>query len=211
MESISHSKASRWVQKKSHIGRLLKNHGLINIEEYINWYEAFWSDAKANPWGLRPKVDNIVEICDFHGPTHAFMLWFGAQGRILTCDRLFFMLDKSCCLCIIGIESLDHLFLDCCFSKELRTQVKNWMMIKYATATLSNDLKVFHMNAKSAFLNGCYKNMYMLNNLLILLIMFCLTMCLNCIKLYEIWSKDQENGMTFYLKFWLIMNLLLDP
>ncbi|KAJ9535293.1 hypothetical protein OSB04_un001605 [Centaurea solstitialis] len=55
-------------------------------------------------------------------PRHAFFLWLAARERLRTLDRLGawnISEDKVCVLCKNGFESHSHLFVECCYSREL--------------------------------------------------------------------------------------------
>ncbi|KAJ9553884.1 LOW QUALITY PROTEIN: hypothetical protein OSB04_017929 [Centaurea solstitialis] len=55
-------------------------------------------------------------------PRHVFFLWLAAKERLRTFDRLAewnISVDRSCLLCIGGVESHSHLFIECPYSKAL--------------------------------------------------------------------------------------------
>lgn len=76
-------------------------------------------------------------------PKHAFTLWLGALGKLLTRDRLPFAVDKGCVLCHSVEESIRHLFFDCSFSRRLWNRVRAWLNIRFSMTTLNSTLKWF--------------------------------------------------------------------
>lgn len=54
-------------------------------------------------------------------PKHAFTLWLGALGKLLTRDRLPFAVNKGCVLCHSVEESIRHLFFDCSLVEDCGT------------------------------------------------------------------------------------------
>ncbi|CAI9108452.1 OLC1v1008041C1 [Oldenlandia corymbosa var. corymbosa] len=62
---------------------------------------------------------------------HSFILWLVMRGRLLTSDRLqklnIISQPVLCVLCSAKEESLDHLFLQCQFSKELLQNLRRWI------------------------------------------------------------------------------------
>ncbi|KAJ9560832.1 hypothetical protein OSB04_005992 [Centaurea solstitialis] len=58
-----------------------------------------------------------------HGiPRHAFILWLAIKERLRTLDRLNcwgLIQNPICVLCNDGVESHDHLFVDCCYVQEV--------------------------------------------------------------------------------------------
>ncbi|KAL4304481.1 hypothetical protein GQ457_10G019910 [Hibiscus cannabinus] len=57
-----------------------------------------------------------------HVPKHAIISWMTILDRLPTKDRLLRMgleIDTRCVLCVDGIDSRNHLFFDCVFSRLL--------------------------------------------------------------------------------------------
>ncbi|KAL9232346.1 hypothetical protein vseg_007469 [Gypsophila vaccaria] len=70
-----------------------------------------WTDAVWNDWVI---------------PKHQFFGWLNAQGGLRTRDRLKkigVLEDDSCSICGQGIETREHLFLNCEYSRMVITEV----------------------------------------------------------------------------------------
>ncbi|KAG7541866.1 Reverse transcriptase zinc-binding domain [Arabidopsis thaliana x Arabidopsis arenosa] len=81
---------------------------------------------------LRPRSDvkDWASLIWFKGstPRHAFHMWISNLNRLPTMDRLSawgLQVNTVCCLCSVGVENRDHLFLYCPFTRVL------WDMIMH--------------------------------------------------------------------------------
>ncbi|XP_074282722.1 uncharacterized protein LOC141607263 [Silene latifolia] len=75
----------------------------------VTWYKCIWNSINA--------------------PKQQFIGWLWIQGRLLTKDRLCSMgigSDSQCELCGAAVESHDHLFFGCEFSKKCLQLVNGW-------------------------------------------------------------------------------------
>ncbi|GJS26999.1 RNA-directed DNA polymerase, eukaryota, reverse transcriptase zinc-binding domain protein [Tanacetum coccineum] len=75
-------------------------------------------------------------------PKQSFILWMAIQGKLMTCDRMakWGSYDMTvCALCKNNVESQDHLFFNCPFSKALRKKLKTLMQFQ-SNATVWNDI-----------------------------------------------------------------------
>ena len=75
---------------------------------------------------LRPKQDKVPWHKFLWGsmaiPKHVFISWMAILNRLPTKDRLIswgMEVNGDCCLCQGGMESRDHMFFECNYSKEL--------------------------------------------------------------------------------------------
>ncbi|XP_020258575.1 uncharacterized protein LOC109834980 [Asparagus officinalis] len=68
-------------------------------------------------------------------PKHAFICWLAVQNKLLTQDRLLrrgIINENVCCLCSGGnLESRDHLFFDCNFSREIWNNIMDWLQFSW--------------------------------------------------------------------------------
>lgn len=66
-------------------------------------------------------------------PKYSFILWLVSHGKLLTRDRLkswnVRIEDDKCVLCNGEIESIDHLFFKCRYSRELVIALASWLQI----------------------------------------------------------------------------------
>ncbi|XP_020258390.1 uncharacterized protein LOC109834785 [Asparagus officinalis] len=64
-------------------------------------------------------------------PKHSFVFWLAVQNRLLTQDRLLrrgVINANNCYLCAgAALESHNHLFFDCSFSKEVWLAIMDWL------------------------------------------------------------------------------------
>lgn len=83
---------------------------------------------------LRGEVTNVpwrTVVChNATSPKHIFILWLALLGKMRTKDRLIsWGLDiaASCILCNNQPESLEHLYFDCYYSKEVWKRLLHWL------------------------------------------------------------------------------------
>ena len=75
-------------------------------------------------------------------PKQAFIFWLGMKGRLLTKERLHDPnLEKTCSLCRAEDESIDHLFFQCLFVRQVWSKVKNWLGFHRSLTTLKAAVK----------------------------------------------------------------------
>lgn len=98
-------------------------------------YQYFRPTRQKVPW-------TSVVWCPYILPKHVFTRWLCVQGRLATRDRLPFLLEKGCILCDSDIDSLDHLFFECVFSKCLWGRVCALLKMSYSITTIRSALKV---------------------------------------------------------------------
>ncbi|XP_073303028.1 uncharacterized protein [Primulina huaijiensis] len=68
-------------------------------------------------WNRWPWKPLIAKCCIL--PKHRFLLWLVSHRKLLTRDRLGYLLDRSCFLCNYYAESVSHLFFDCPIARSI--------------------------------------------------------------------------------------------
>ena len=106
---------------------------------------------------LRPRkevVDWAKEEWGAHNtPKHMFILWLAALGRLSTYDRLFFLdVDPGCRFCGVDLETHQHLFFECPYSKDVWREVRKRFKIPSRVASIGNALSWLRREARG---NGC--------------------------------------------------------
>ncbi|GFZ19979.1 hypothetical protein Acr_28g0006840 [Actinidia rufa] len=75
-------------------------------------------------------------------PRHTFILWLGLKDRLLTKNKLRdYIEDQSCPLCSAQNETLNHLFFQCTFGKQIWANIKSWLGIFRAMQSLKATVK----------------------------------------------------------------------
>ena len=70
-------------------------------------------------------------------PKYSFTLWLAMRGRLLTKDRLeYLQIDMSCAFCGAPVETVQHLYFGCSFSKEIWRHIREWCGIRRQLNTL---------------------------------------------------------------------------
>lgn len=62
-------------------------------------------------------------------PKCTFIIWLALHDRLATCgylEKIGVQVDHDCCLCGESEETMEHLFFECKFSKEVWSQVTTW-------------------------------------------------------------------------------------
>lgn len=73
---------------------------------------------------------------------HSFILWLGANSKLLTKYKLQHMdIDRNCVLCGTSTESVQHFFFECTISSNVWRQIKDWLGIRHAMSIISSALK----------------------------------------------------------------------
>ncbi|XP_075473833.1 uncharacterized protein LOC142504874 [Primulina tabacum] len=95
-----------------------------------NWFGISGGLSKAyayfvNAKGVWPWKSLLAKICIL--PKHLFVLWLLVHSKLLTRDRLGFVLDRRCVLCNHANESVAHLFFQCRVSKQIWDRVRSWL------------------------------------------------------------------------------------
>lgn len=97
-----------------------------------------------------PRVDWGVVVWDKRNtPKHFFILWMAVLGKLSTYDRMFFLdVDTNCRLCRDNLETHEHLFFDCSFTKAIWETIRlrfglpsNLTSIEQTTRWLSRNAK----------------------------------------------------------------------
>ncbi|XP_020250854.1 uncharacterized protein LOC109828236 [Asparagus officinalis] len=89
-------------------------------------YNALSPNSSVVPWHR-----TVWETTNF--PSHSFICWLAIQDRLLTIDRLIkrgLMNTNNCCLCS-GSENRNHLFFECCYSREVWLKIMDWLRFKW--------------------------------------------------------------------------------
>ncbi|XP_057954196.1 uncharacterized protein LOC131148498 [Malania oleifera] len=82
-------------------------------------------------------------------PKHAFCLWLGVKGKLLTCDRMMGEdIDQVCVFYKAKNETLDHLFFRCKVTAEVWNAIRRWLGIKRQMPTIKVAVKWLHKEAK---------------------------------------------------------------
>ncbi|XP_070055311.1 uncharacterized protein [Nicotiana tomentosiformis] len=67
-------------------------------------------------------------------PKAKFIIWLMMHGRLTTCDRLSswkIIVDTQCVMCRKQVETRDHLFVQCEYTKQIWSKLCNWMQKQY--------------------------------------------------------------------------------
>ncbi|XP_022878613.1 uncharacterized protein LOC111396409 [Olea europaea var. sylvestris] len=85
----------------------------------------------------------------FITPKHAFILWLGAQSKLLTKYRLPYLdIDKNCVFCERHLETGQHLFFQCSFASSIWMKIKVWTGIRRSMTTIPSALKWMKKEAR---------------------------------------------------------------
>lgn len=118
----SHSLMEAWAALQS-IERLSPNEG-----DTIVWkVNSSGSFTTRSSWNLVRDVGNVMDWSKVvwvpnHIPKHSFFVWKTMIKRVLTQSRLCKMgilQTSQCYLCWNGTKTLDHLYFDCAFTKDV--------------------------------------------------------------------------------------------
>ncbi|XP_074309508.1 uncharacterized protein LOC141643988 [Silene latifolia] len=153
------SKIRAWgARHLSYSGRLT----LLVLEENCPYYEIFAPGDMAGKWlgddkgykvkdgysWLRPSLATVPwrYVCwnDLNIPKTSFIYWATMHKRLLTKDRLIRMgiqVDPTCFLCGMVVESHDHLFFDCCYSKKCVLSLQQSLKISFPISDLAGWFK----------------------------------------------------------------------
>ncbi|XP_048489728.1 uncharacterized protein LOC125491683 [Beta vulgaris subsp. vulgaris] len=94
------------------------------IQEGYQWLKGDMEKVRWHHW-----VWSSMNI-----PKHSYIAWLAAWGRLNTRERLNkagICRDTSCLLCDTGIDSCQHLFFKCEFSRRICKGIMNWLKIYY--------------------------------------------------------------------------------
>ena len=100
-----------------------------------------WTAALCEPRGVTNALSPSSSVVPWHRtvwettnfPSHSFICWLAIQDRLLTIDRLIkrgLMNSNNCCLCT-GSENRNHLFFECCYSREVWLKIMDWLSFKW--------------------------------------------------------------------------------
>ncbi|XP_073061705.1 uncharacterized protein [Primulina eburnea] len=81
-------------------------------------------------------------------PKHRFMLWLFAHSKLMTRDRMPFLSDRRCELCMEEDESVAHLFFKCRISKLIWDNVRRWLDMRKIVGSRNTVLNAFRNNYK---------------------------------------------------------------
>lgn len=75
-------------------------------------------------------------------PKNSFILWLGAQSKLLTKDRLMHLdIDRTCILCWSQVKTCQHLFFQCAITSCIWHVIRKWLGIRRSMTTLPSTLK----------------------------------------------------------------------
>ena len=78
----------------------------------------------------------------FITPKHAFILWLGLKGKLLTKDKLQGVIEDTFCpLCRSELETIDHLFFHCSIGSQVWAKTRDWLGITRAMQTIKAAVK----------------------------------------------------------------------
>ncbi|XP_073024427.1 uncharacterized protein [Primulina eburnea] len=103
--------------------------------------------AKNNgKWPWKPLLSRSCLL-----PKHRFTLWLMAHSKLRTRDRLVFVEDKTCILCKVQIETVEHLFFQCSFSCDVWREIRAWLGMSKNMGSPTAILRAFrnHYGGKS--------------------------------------------------------------
>ncbi|KAL9660635.1 hypothetical protein QQ045_025452 [Rhodiola kirilowii] len=81
----------------------------------VEWYKLVWND--------------------FNAPRDSLNAWLVVQNKLMTRDKMShwaFLGAKTCVLCETMDESRDHLYFECCFTKEVWNMVMHFLQVESA-------------------------------------------------------------------------------
>ncbi|XP_073291031.1 uncharacterized protein [Primulina huaijiensis] len=76
-------------------------------------------------------------------PKQRFLLWLVSHRKLLTRDRLGYLLDKSSVLCNYSAESVSHLFFDCPIARSIWNCIRSWLGMRKRMGTTAAYLNAF--------------------------------------------------------------------
>ncbi|GFZ09693.1 hypothetical protein Acr_21g0002920 [Actinidia rufa] len=113
----------------------------INKKPLVAWKEATLPKIERRPRNAKLTWPKLV----WHAaiiPRHSFILWLGLKDRLLTKNKLRdYIEDQSCPLCSAQNETLNHLFFQCTFGKQIWANIKSWLGISQAMQSLKATVK----------------------------------------------------------------------
>lgn len=122
-----------WMMKKI-LG--IRSH-LLGTTQRVDWLSNYvFSITKLyrELVGQVQKVPWAKIICQNGAPPKCkFIMWLALHEQLATCSwlrKFGVVVDPTCCFCGEDEETMDHLFFDCRFSKEVWTQVASWCGIR---------------------------------------------------------------------------------
>ncbi|XP_073275451.1 uncharacterized protein [Primulina huaijiensis] len=138
---------------------ILHAHGSVQaaVTALAHWFGSMKGLSKAynffvgswNGWPWKPLISKSCIL-----PKHKFVLWLVAHRKLLTRDRLPYLSDKSCALCRLKDESVNHLFFECPTSKTIWSNVRSWLGMRKIMSSPSAVLTAFRgVYRGSSFLN----------------------------------------------------------
>ncbi|XP_020247004.1 uncharacterized protein LOC109824773 isoform X3 [Asparagus officinalis] len=85
-------------------------------------------------------------------PKHSFICWLAVNNRLQTQDRLLrqrIVNANKCKLCTGPcLESRDHLFFECSFSKEVWNQIMDWLLFKWRSCSWNSIINWYCTNLR---------------------------------------------------------------
>lgn len=98
-------------------------------------YKSFMPAGRIQPW--HKVVWNTIMP-----PKFSFTFWLATLNRMPTKDRLVFLGEEQICgLCEMHIETLNHLFFSCSFTRKVWQQIKEWTGLRRTMGTLKSSVK----------------------------------------------------------------------
>ncbi|KAK9756169.1 hypothetical protein RND81_01G078400 [Saponaria officinalis] len=74
-------------------------------------------------------------------PKHSFLAWIYHHGNMNTKAKLYRLgisEEDTCCICGVASETIDHLFFECTYNRDILLLVGNWIEVQLPTQNLLN-------------------------------------------------------------------------
>ncbi|XP_073310966.1 uncharacterized protein [Primulina huaijiensis] len=94
--------------------------------------------AQQHRWPWKPLISKSCIL-----PKHKFILWLLAHRKLLTRDILEYLEDKSCALCNVPDETINHLFFACPITRVIWSSIRSWLHMRKIMGSPSSILAAF--------------------------------------------------------------------
>ncbi|XP_074297257.1 uncharacterized protein LOC141627962 [Silene latifolia] len=104
---------NRWITNAGKEYTISKGYEYIRVKcQKVDWHRMTW-----NKWTI---------------PKHSFIAWIYKHKNMNTNDKLHNLgisTENTCCLCAQNVETLEHLFFDCGYSRKVIDLVSHWIRV----------------------------------------------------------------------------------